>query len=83
MSLGFYSKVIYCLCTRIRANRVGFYMIPYIEHFLVQCQKARQKESYHVAPDARKNLYLVLDFLHTRLSLSNVRKHARKNLIVN
>jgi hypothetical protein len=30
MSLGFYLKVIYCLCARSCANRVGFYMIPYI-----------------------------------------------------
>ncbi len=30
MSLGFYLKVIYCLCVRSCANRVGFYTIPYI-----------------------------------------------------
>ncbi len=30
MSLGFYLKVIYCLCARSCANRVDFYTIPYI-----------------------------------------------------
>ncbi len=31
MSLGFYLKVIYCLCMRSCANHVGFYTIPYIQ----------------------------------------------------
>ncbi len=51
MSLGFYLKVIYCLCTRSCANRVGFCTIPYIQVHILG------------------------------VGLSNIRKHAWKNLI--
>ncbi len=56
MSLGFYLKVIYSLLARSRANRVGFYMIPYIRvHVLAFALLTSEsinfwcrKESHHV-----------------------------------
>ncbi len=56
MSLGFYLKVIYCLCARSCANRVDSYTIPYIRaHSLgVGLSNVRKlvcltsEESYHV-----------------------------------
>jgi hypothetical protein len=56
MTLGFYLKMIYCLCARSRANRVGFYTISYIQvHILSMGLSNVRKlacptsgESYHI-----------------------------------
>ncbi len=52
MSLRLAEEMIFRLCARSHANRVGFYTTPYIQaHILglgLSNVKARRRESYHI-----------------------------------
>ncbi len=43
--------MIFCLCVRSRANRVGFYMIPYIQAHILGVGSANARKRHHPTPE--------------------------------